>query len=281
MEQIQDNQIIQEFMKLLKENSMDKGQDYSMVLFQLDGMMRQFDSALKELNEVKSQLAEMQEHPMKKFVTRMVKTVENKLHTMKDNLLAMKEHLVEGAKQSIAEFKQTGVSALDKAVCVLGIKKGLEAIQQDLSACNADIKKSIEKIEIIGHELRSVGGHVKNIGRAVMGKEQQPVTGGNEGRIQSGILAPMRMEKKILGQLNNMALAAIGGVERLERAAGRNELQAEKEAPKELEEELISEKPLTDKKPSILKDLQDNKVQAAAHSTPTQDKQLKPQEAAL
>lgn len=276
---VQENQAVQEFMKLLMENRPEKGQDYSMMLFQMDNMAGRLEAALQELQTVKQQLAEVRESPAKSFITRAVNAVENRLHAMQERLSDMKDHIVENAKQAVADFKEKGVSALDKAVAALHIKKGLENIQQDLGASISDIKQSIGKIETIGHELRSVGGHVKNVGRAVTGKEQQTVDGGTEGRFQAAILAPLRMEKKILGQLNNMALAAIGGVERLEQAAGR-----EQEEMEEPDVEPAPAKPAAreEKKPSVLKDLQEMKAQTeAVRPAPAPDKQRKPQEAAL
>lgn len=286
MEQVQENQAVQEFLKLLMENRPDKGQDYSMMLFQMDNMAGQLEAALNELQTVKQQLSEMQENPVKRFVSRVVNAVENKLYTMQERLSDMKEHIVEGAKQAVEGFKRTGISALDKAVSALGVRKALEATQKDLSQSISDIKKSIEKIETIGHELRSVGGHVKNVGRAVIGKEQQTVDGGREGRFQATVLAPMRTEKKILNQLNNMALAAISSVERLEQAAGRNKEQPEMQEPElaeDWDEEPEPEKPAAKEKekPSVLKDLQEKKAQTAARPAPAPDKERKPQEAAL
>lgn len=281
---VQENQDVQQFLKFLMENRPDKGQDYSMMLFQMDNMAGRLETALNELQVVKQQLAEVRESPAKNFITRAVNAVENRLHAMQERLLDMKDHIVESARQAVDDFKQAGVSVLDKAVSALGIKKGLEAMQEDLSASIADMKQSIGKIETIGHELRSVSGHVKNVGRAVIGKEQQTVDGGTEGRFQAAILAPMRMEKKILGQLNNMALAAIGGVERLEQAAGREQEpveEAEPEQPEELGEEPEKLVAREEKKPSVLKDLREMQAQAAARPAPTPDREKKPQEAAL
>lgn len=277
---VQENQAVQEFMKLLMENRPDKGRDYSMMLFQMDNMAGRLEAALNELQTVKQQLAEVRESPTKKFISRAVSAVENRIHAMQECLSNMKDRIVESAKQAVEGFKQKGVEALDKAVSALHIKDELEAIQQNVSESISDVKQSIGKIETIGHELRSVGGHIKNVGRAVTGKEQQLVDGGTEGRFQAAILAPLRMENKILGQLNNMALAAIGGVERLEQAAGREPEQPEEAEPEELDAE--PEKPaVEEKKPSVLKDLQEKKAQAAARPAPTPDKEKKPQEAAL
>lgn len=208
----------------------------------------------------------------------------------------MKERIVEGAKEAVAGVKRTGIKALDKAVSAIGIKNRLEAMQGNLSASMADIKNTIEKVEAVGQELRSAGGHLKNVGRAAAGKEREDVDGGKEGRFQSAILSPLRMERDVLVKLNNLALAAIGNVERLERAAGNNleEARDGKQADvkgipspgMEMDAKLTESgkiPPTNNKaeKPSVLKDLKEKKDQTAGHAVPAPDKGRKAPEAAL
>ena len=131
----------------------------------------------------------------------------------------------------------------------------------------ADTKQNIEKVESIGHELRSVGGHLKNAGRTLTGKETQTVDGGQEGRFQSVVLAPMRTTQKLLSGMNNATLAAIGRVESLELSAeAAREARAERQA---------------EKKPSIRQALAEKKAEIAGQPAPAPDKAHKPQEAAL
>lgn len=87
-----------------------------------------------------------------------------------------------------------------------------------------------------------------------------------------------------------MALAAIGNMERLEQAAGHTREDAFPEAGQEEPEEhteaadLDDLEPSPDKgkeKPSVLKDLQEKKAQAAARPSPAPEKEKKVHEAAL
>lgn len=288
--QLQENEAVRQFLQLLMENRPDKGQDYSMMLWQMDSMANQLNSALNELHDVREQLAKMQENPVKRFVLHVADAVEGRLHVMQICLAEMKERIVEGAKEAVEGFKRTGVKALDQAASALGVKKALESIQKGIGESITDVKKSIEKVENLGHELRSAGGHMKNAGRALMGKEQREVDGGSEGRFQAAVLSPLRMEKTILNQLNNMALAAIGGMERLEQAAGHTKEEAALEAGQEAAEmpvemeDMEGLEPAPDKgkgKPSVLKDLQEKKAQAAARPSPVPEKEKKSHEAAL
>ena len=289
MGELLENEAVRQFLQLLTENRPDQGQDYSMMLWQVDNMADKLNRALAELHEVKGQLATMQENPAKRFVSRVADAVEERLHAMQERLAEMKTHIVEGAKEAVEGFKRTGVKALDGAVSALGIRKALESMQKGIGESIADVKKSIEKVENLGHELRSAGGHIKNAGRTIMGKERQ-VDGGSEGRFQAAVLSPLRMEKTILNQLNNMALAAIGNVERLEQAAGHTKEEAVSEAGQEGPEtfeavdELEDLEPSADsgkEKPSVLKDLQEKKALAAAQTMPMPDKGTKSREAAL
>ena len=97
------------------------------------------------------------------------------------------------------------------------------------------------------------------------------VDGGQEGRFQSVVLAPMRAMQSLLTNMNNATLAAIGGVEHLEQTAeGAREARTAQKPGKHLE-----------KKPSIRQLLAEKKEEAAARSASAPEKEHKPQEAAL
>ena len=213
------NDAVREYLKLLMEARPEAGREYAALLFQMDGMHRQLDAALKELAQVRGELAKMQECPEKGFLSHAMETAGKRLSAMRQGLMEMKERMVSGAREAVEGVKKSGIKALDKMVSAVGIRKGLEEMHGNLSGSIQDVKKSIEKVETVGRELRSVGEHLKNAGRAVMGREQQKVDGGTEGRFQAAILAPMRREKRILDRMNNLVLAALGSVERLEREA--------------------------------------------------------------
>lgn len=287
--ELMENEAVRQCLKLLMGERPDAGQAYSAMLWQMEGMEKQLGAALRELSEVREQLAKMQESPGKGSLSRIVDAMGERLRAMRQGLTEMKERIVEVAKEAVGAAKQSGIKALDKAVSAIGIKKGLEAMQESLSCSITDIKRSIEKVEAMGKELRSVGGHLKNAGRAAAGKEQKVVDGGTEGHFQAAILAPMRMEKGILDRVNNLVLAAIGSVERLEEAGERARSGAAREDSRENAgeadrsrgvEPLQTERKAVEKT-SVLKDLQEGKKQAASHAAPAAEKGRKIQEAAI
>lgn len=266
----------QEFLKLLNENGRAvQGQDLSLMAWYLDGMERQFDAVLQELQSVKAELAQVSERqaPAKFFLSKMVEALETRVERARNRLLTFCDRIVECAQDAVDRFKDAGVSALDSAITAMGVKKGLEHLQEGLQNSLSGIRDAIGKAEDVGHELRSVGGHLKNAGRAMTGKDTQTVDGGQEGRFQSAVLAPMRGIQKLLSNINNNTLAAIGVVEDLEQSA---------DMARNRQEERAADKPgkRLAKKPSIRQALQKNQAEIAAKSAPATDKEKK-QEAAL
>ena len=262
-------------MKLLEENGRQgQAQDLSQLLEYMDGMNRQFDAVFKELQEVKAQLAQEQRPAVKKVMEGAATNLENKLEWARDMLAGLRERITDCAKNAMENFKEAGVSALDRAISAMRVKNVLESLQEHFSGMIADTKQNIEKLENVGHELRSVGGHLKNAGRAMTGKEALVVDGGQAGRFQAVVLAPMRATQKLLSGMNNATLAAIGGVEHLEQTA---------EAVRDLQAERMAQKPgkRLEKKPSILQALAEKKAEIAVRSVSTPEKERKTPEAVL
>ena len=265
---------IHEMSDLMSEYRPQMGQEYDAMLRQVESMSKQLDAALKELQEVKSQIAGVRDVRTQWYGSHAAALVENGLNQAHDQLSQAKLRIVQDARETVKDFKQSGVRALDKAVLKLDIKNFLEAALGKLEHSAASMDRFIKKIETIGGELRSVGGHMKNIAHTMSGKEQQTVDGGSEGRFQAAILAPMRSVQKMIGQLRNTTIAAIGCVERLEQAAGRG--RDPESTPKKEEAKIPiasrgRQAGKREEQPSVLKALQEAKEAAAGHGKQTDE----------
>lgn len=275
MDPLQSTETIQQFLKLLEENGRQgQAADLSQLMWYIDGMMRQFDAVNQELQEVKAQLAHEKQPAVQKIMQGVIANLENKVEWARNLLGGLWERIAENAAAAVGNFKEIGVAALDRAVSGLHIRNAMEALQESVSGLVADTRQNIEKVEKIGQELRSVGGHLKNAGRAMTGKETQVVTGGQEGLFQSAVLAPMRTTQRLFSSMNNATLAAIGNLEHLEQTA---------EAARETRAERTSQRPgkHVAKKPSIRQELAEKKAAVASQPVPAPDKERQAAEAAL
>lgn len=265
-----------ELLKLLNENGRAvQGQDLSLMAWYLDGMERQFDAVLQELQRVKAELAQVteQQAPDKPLLTNMLETLEAKVEQARERLSAFRDKILECAHDAVDRFKDAGVSALDNAVAAMRVKKGLEHLQEGLQSSLSGMKEALGKAEEMGVQLRTGFRDIANAGRIAANKELDFDPKIEEGRFQSVVLAPMRGIQKLLSNINNNTLAAIGVVEDLEQSA---------DMARERQAERAVEKPgkRLARKPSIRQALKNNQAEIAAKSAPVPDQEKK-QEAAL
>lgn len=266
----------QEFLKLLNENGRaDQGQELYLMAWYLEGMEQQFDIVLRELQSVKAELAQVTERqvPAKPLLTKMLEGLEAKVEQARERLVSFREKVMGCAQDAVDRFKDAGVSALDSAITAMGVKKGLEHLQEGLQNSLASMQEALGKAEEMGTQLRRGFRNIANAGRIAANKELDFDPKIEEGRFQSVILAPMRGIQKLLSNINNNTLAAIGVVEDLGQSA---------DLARDRQEERTADKPgkRLAKKPSIRQALQKNQAEIAARSAPAPDKEQK-QEAAL
>lgn len=229
------------------------------LLQQIDSMERQLRAVSQELRAVKEQLASSgPPKPEQRFAAGLVQKLEARMDSLRERLDNLRAYMGGWARDTLARFKQSGVSALDSALSALKVKDGLEQIQAGIQGGMEALRGGVRRVEQIGEELRQAGAHLHNAGRAAAGKSPaQRLDTTQEGGFQPGVLMPLRLALRRLSRMNNAVLAAIGSVERLEQAA-----QAAR-------------------KPSIRETLAEKKAEAAAHPAPEPAQARKSQEATL
>lgn len=234
---LKDNDDVKKLLALLSKVEGDRAKEFSQLIKYVDTMEKRFDLVSAELLQVRGQLADMQQGPVKKALSAAVTGIESGVQTARGRLAEIKEQIAEGAARAVEHVKHAGLAGLNKAVSFLGIKKTLNLLRDDLNGSISNAKRTIAKVEGIGEELRSAGGHLKQAGRATIGRERQEVDASKEGRFQAGLLAPLRAVRDTMAGIEKTAGAAVGQLEKLEQAAEkkpsvRENLQALKKAEK-------------------------------------------------
>ena len=134
MDTLQGNEAVQQFIELLEENGRQgQAADLSALMWYMDGMMRQYETVLQELQNVRQQLAQEQRPTVKEAMLDTVEKLENKVQQGRTALTDLWERIAGCAARAVEGFKAAGVTALDQAVSALGVKRALEALQENLS----------------------------------------------------------------------------------------------------------------------------------------------------
>lgn len=231
LEQLKDHAAVKEMLRLMEENGrQEQAAELARLIAAADSIIQQYDPICAKLDEIRQQLADLPKprHPVRDAISQTVQKVEYGATEALTWILTVREHIISCAETAVADFKREGVSALDKAVSALNVQYLLETMQEKIGASLDRVAESIHKVEAMGQELRNAGGHLKNAGRAAAGKEARQIDGGQEGRFQAAVLAPLRAVHSMLGGLDRTAYAALGAVDRLSRAAEQGRGKREK-----------------------------------------------------
>lgn len=165
----------------------------------------------RELNTVRSDLTPAQ----RSTGERLVKTTETALRQAGEQLRGIREKIVQTAKKTLESVRQTGISGLNGLSNLLGVRKSLRGLKSQMGRTADALETGISRMESAGKELRGAGEHLRNIGRALAGKE--PISKQTEK--QAAALAPLRGLAGAFRKMEERTSRALGALERLERAA--------------------------------------------------------------
>jgi len=258
-----ENEYVKELLAIMKANRVNT-EDLQGLIGYVGAMERQLDTAVGELHSMRRELNNMREeqnHPVKTALQNTVRTLERSINDAREQLDIIKKNIIDGCKNAVSAFKEKGISALSNIAGFFKIKDSLQNLRGSLNSGIEANKRAIAKIESVSAEYHEAGKHIKNMARAVAGKEAvqdaKPA-----GRLAKTLEAPFRSELSCLTGMKKSVDAAIVKLEQLEKA-GLKGRQA-------------------DKKPSILKTLNALKEQTeqAKRDAPAPDK-AKRKEASL
>ena len=232
---IAENEYVKELLTLLKQNQSPAGTELLEAISHVSEMEKQLASAVDELKAMRQDLEKMQNRPLKSALQKSVMVLQDRILAMRDKLAELKTNIIEGCKNTLAAVKEHGISALDNAARFFRIKPGLQALRDTINEGIQTDEKAISKIEAVSAEYHEAGRHLKNIGRALTGKEAVPEAKA-VGKLAKTVQAPYRAERSCYLAARKSLDKAVSSLDRLEHAA--------------------------EKQPSILKTMQEHKTKS-------------------
>lgn len=219
---LMENESVRELLSILKENRAPTMQDLLDVLNHVAEMERQFGEALNELQAIRQELSASREqnHPAKATLQNAVKAVESNIAVLRERLDAIRQSVIDGCRNAVSAFKEKGITALDDIARFFKIRPILESMHDNLTKTIQTEDKAIATIEAVSAEYHQAERHVKNIFRAVAGKDAvQDVRAA--GRLAQALRAPVQSMRSAHVAMKNTVEATIGKLVQLERTAER------------------------------------------------------------
>lgn len=121
--------------------------------------------------------------------SQLADTVEGKVRQTKVMVSTAKENLISSAKQMVQTFREKGRSALCHAAQALHIPSVLSRMGRGFAHSEKSMGQLAVRLDSMREELHQAGGHIKNAGLALTGKEPQE---SKELSADKGVLAKLR-----------------------------------------------------------------------------------------
>ncbi|MCL2853341.1 MAG: hypothetical protein FWE20_09995 [Defluviitaleaceae bacterium] len=228
---LEKNRHVKELMGILKANGMNEdAKGLSEVVGCISAMERDLGRAITELTAMRRDLSVMREeqsHPVKTMLSKAADGLIARLKAAHQRIQVIKEKIIGVCKRTVEAVKDQGITAANDIVGALNIKADLETQRDAMRNTITFCEKQVDKIESASKEFHAAGRHIRNIGRAITGKEPIADIKPN-GKLARFIASPFRGEiqrQKSYIARNDRAITLI---DKLEQAA---ELRAEKARP--------------------------------------------------
>lgn len=219
---LQQDKTIAELLDILKASQRSKELETMMALVNhVNAVEHRLETVLNELETVKQRLepANVPE-PVKQAHKGVVETMQKHIHQLQDKLAGIRNKIVQAAEKAVDNFKQTGKIGLDTVLKGLHIHESLERMEKSCQKSAQMADQSRQRLDNANLALRSTGTQIRNIGRALTGKELLSPRQEN-GRFANAVTAPLKTQLKVYHELSAMTHKAITKLERFSQDVQR------------------------------------------------------------
>ena len=224
-------EVIRELLELLKKNAMkEQANDVFEICSYVDGLEKKIDSMTEELTNVQNQIKEMQEDTLvnnaKKALSEAQERLNARCEQIKSQVLEVKAQVKSTAKSIVDEAKAKGRAALYRVSELLGIKKRLLDIRENVRGAIKTTDKDIAKTALLAKGFREAGQTAANAFRTFADKSEVDYLQKEQKHpITKAVLAPMKAVKKMLV---SMELHLDASIDKLDNLAMNVQLDKEK-----------------------------------------------------
>ena len=187
---LRDHPQIIDLISVLEQNGLQKQKEEVQALVgYIDGMEEKLSQMMDEMKEMRMEVGKLHDKGIRARCSQLVDTVEGKVRQTKVMVSTAKENLISSAKQMVQTFREKGRSALCHAAQALRIPSVLSRMGRGFAHAEKSMGQLAVRLDAMREELHQAGGHIKNAGFALAGKEPQE---SKELSADKGVLAKLR-----------------------------------------------------------------------------------------
>ena len=195
--------------EVLEKNGLHKQkEDVQSLVGYIESMEYNLSVMMNEIQEMHTEVNLLHDKGIRAQCAKIVSKVEDKVLQAKTMISVAKVKTVQSAETAVKAFQEKGKSALIHVVEGMRIPAALSKIKSGFSHAAQSMRQSAGQLDVIRGELHEVGGHMKNAGRAFLGKPAK----------QTGIL---EADKGALAKLRGFLESCGKAFSNMERGADR------------------------------------------------------------
>lgn len=203
--------------EVLEKNGLHKQkEDVQSLVGYIESMEYNLSVMMNEIQEMHTEVNRLHDKGIRAQCAKIVAKAEDKIQQVGTMVSVTKGKLVESDSNAVKAFKEKGKSALIQAVEGMRIPTALSKIKDGFSHAAQSMRQSAGQLDVIRGELHEVGGHMKNAGRAILGK---PAKQADKLEADKGALAKLRGFLESCGKaFSNMERGADRLMEKMQRS---------------------------------------------------------------
>ena len=171
MDDLREHPQIEELMDVLEKNNMlkEKAEVESLVDY-IGDMEKTLTEMLKEMKNMRQEINLIHNGTLKAKCESLVRKTEVGISKAVEIVKKVKDNLVQAAKNAVKALKEKGREAFQKAVRAMKVPETLDMLTGVCLICSKENKQNALQLQSMQSELSTAKGHLKNVGRLLIGK---------------------------------------------------------------------------------------------------------------
>ena len=178
---------ITELMDILEQNGMGKEKEEVQSLVDYIGdMEKTLTEMLKEMQGMRQEINLIHNNSLRAKCQNLVQKTEGKIKQVIAVVVRVKDNLIQSASNAIKTFKEKGKEAFSKAVRAMKVPETLDKLAGLFGKLSKEVEQDVVQINAMQSELNSAKGHLRNVGRLLIGREMKEA---EQNKSDKGILS--------------------------------------------------------------------------------------------
>ena len=172
MNELNEHPQIAELIDTLDKNDMhkEKAEVESLVDY-IGDMEKTLTEMLKEMQDMRQEITLIHNNSLRAKCQNLVQKTEGKIRQGIALVVKVKDNFIQSAKNALTAFKEKGKEAFRSAVKAMKVPETLDMLGKVFGKLSKEVEQDVAQVNAMQSELNGAKGHLKNIGRLLIGRE--------------------------------------------------------------------------------------------------------------